>query len=91
MSASKAGFETERAGGRLNLTQLQHAEGIADIGQDRQPAETGDDLAQKFEPLASKIGRQGCKASDVAARSRQTRHDAGADRIAGLCKDDRGD
>jgi len=50
-------FETERAGRRLNLTQLQHAEGIANIAQDRQPTETGDDLAQKFEPLASKIGR----------------------------------
>jgi hypothetical protein len=64
-------FETERAGRRLNLLQLQHSEGIAHIAHDRQPVESGDNLAQKFEPLASKIGRHGCQASDVAARSRQ--------------------
>jgi putative ABC transport system substrate-binding protein len=28
------------------------------VAHDRQPGEAGDDLAQKFEPLASKIGRQ---------------------------------
>jgi hypothetical protein len=48
-------LETERAGCRLNVAQLQHREGITDIGHDRQPAQTGNDLAQKFEPLASKI------------------------------------
>jgi hypothetical protein len=59
--------------------------------QDRQPTETGDDLAQKFEPLASKIGRQGCQAGDVAARSRQTCDEAGANQVARHCKDDRDD
>ena len=36
-------LEAERAGRRLNLAHLQHGVGIADIGQDRQPAETGDE------------------------------------------------
>jgi hypothetical protein len=43
-----------------NLTQLLHGEGIADIAHDRQAAKTGNDLAQKFEPLAGKIGSQSC-------------------------------
>jgi hypothetical protein len=30
--------------------------GTAGTGQDRQPAQTGDDLAQDFKPFASKIG-----------------------------------
>ena len=42
-----------------NLAHLQHGIGIADIGHDRQPAKTGDNLAQKFKPLASKIGVPG--------------------------------
>jgi hypothetical protein len=42
------------------------------MGHDRQPAETGNNLAQQFEALASKIGRLERQASDVAARSRQT-------------------
>ena len=64
-------LEAERAGRCLNLAHLQHGDGIADIGHDRQPAETGDNLAQKFEPLASEIGRLDRQAGDVAARSRQ--------------------
>ena len=52
-------LEAERAGRCLNLAHLQHGGGIADIGHDRQPAETGDNLAQEFESLASKIGRSG--------------------------------
>ena len=70
MSASKAGaissarrissvddFEAERAGRCLNLAHLQHGAGIANIGHDRQPAKTGNNLAQKFEALA---GRSVC-------------------------------
>ena len=49
-------LEAERAGRCLNLAHLQHGGGIADIGHDRQPAKTGDNLAQEFESLASKIG-----------------------------------
>jgi hypothetical protein len=42
------GLETKPAGRCLNLAQLQHGERIANIAYDRQTAETGDDLAQKF-------------------------------------------
>jgi 3-octaprenyl-4-hydroxybenzoate carboxy-lyase C-terminal domain len=35
---------------------LQHDGGIADIGHDCEPAQTGNELAQQFEALASKIG-----------------------------------
>ena len=38
------GFDAERAGCGLNLAHVQHGGGIADIGQDRQSAESGDDL-----------------------------------------------
>ena len=33
-------FEIEHAGRRLSLAQLQHGEGIIDIGQDRHSAQT---------------------------------------------------
>ena len=84
-------FEAERAGRCLNLAHLQHGGGIADIGHDRQPAETGDNLAQEFESLAGKIGRLHRQAGDVAARSRQTCDQAAADRVARHRKDDRDD
>ena len=50
-------LKAERAGRRLSLAHLQHTNGTAGIGQDRQAAETGDNLAQEFESLAGKIGR----------------------------------
>ena len=52
-------LETKPPGRRLNLAHLQHGEGITDIADGRQPAETRNSLAQKFELLASKIRRQG--------------------------------
>ena len=79
-------IEAKRAGRCLNLAHLQHGVGIADIGHDRQPAETGDNLAQEFEPLASKIGLLDRQAGDVAARSRQARDQAGADRVSATAK-----
>jgi hypothetical protein len=60
----------------------EHAEGIADIAHDGQAAQIGHDLAQEFEPLGSSIGRLARQSGDVAAWSRQTGDDAGADRIA---------
>ena len=84
-------LEAERAGRCLNLAHLQHGGGIADIGHDRQPAKTGDDLAQKLESLAGKIGCLERQAGDVAARSRQARDETAADRIARHRKDDRDD
>ena len=35
----------------MDLAHIKHDEGIADIGQDRQSAEAGHNLAQKFEAL----------------------------------------
>ena len=84
-------LEAERAGRCLNLAHIQHGGGIADIGHDRQPAETGDNLAQKFEALAGKIGGLERQAGDVAARSRQTCDQADADRVRRQCEDDRDD
>ena len=84
-------LEAERAGRRLNLAHLQHGGGIADIGHDRQPAQTGDNLAQEFEPLAGRIGCLVRQAGDVAARSRQTRDQAAADRVRCHREDDRDD
>jgi hypothetical protein len=43
------------AGRCLSLAHVQHGAGIADIGQDRQPSQTGDNLPQKFEALRSSV------------------------------------
>ena len=48
-------LNAERAGRGRNLAHLQHGAGTADIGDDRQPAQTGDNLAQQFELL--ELGR----------------------------------
>src|SRR5262249_2057861 len=82
-------IEAERAGGRLNLVHLQCGDGITDIRQAGQPAQTWDNLAQEFESLASKIGCQGREAGDVAARSRKATNKAGANRIPHYRGDDR--
>ena len=81
-------FQAERAGRRLDLTQLQHGERIADIAHDRETAQTGDDLTQKLEPLTSKIGPQGCEAGDVAPGPRETCDQACPDGVARQRKDD---
>src|SRR5262245_8612810 len=52
-------------------------------------AQTGDNLAQEFEPLAGKIGGLGRQAGDIAARSRQAWYEAGADRIVRRREHDR--
>jgi hypothetical protein len=49
-------IEAQVPGGRLDLLHVQNATGIADIAQDRQPAEAGDDFAQKLEPLGGSVG-----------------------------------
>jgi hypothetical protein len=74
-------FEAERASRGLNLTHFQYDLGVANISHDCQPAETGDNLAQEFESLASSIGLLDRHSSDVAARSRQTCDQASADRV----------
>jgi hypothetical protein len=64
---------------------------IADIAHDRDSAETGDGLAQKFEPLASKVGLHICQTGDIAARSRQTGDKAAAHRVPRRREHDRDD
>src|SRR5262249_19834592 len=73
--------ESETAGRRLDLLHVQRVEGIAEIAHDGQAAQIGNDFAQEFEPLGSSIGRLTRQSGDVAAWSRQTGDDAGADRI----------
>jgi hypothetical protein len=65
-----------RAGGRLSLAQLQHGEGIIEIGQDRHPAQTWNNLAQDFDPLAGKLVRLDRHASDIATGPGQARDNA---------------
>src|SRR5271170_5406834 len=81
-------FEAERASSGLSLAALLHGCGIAGIKHDCQPAQTGNSLTQKFEPLAGNIGRLERQSSDVAARARKVRHEATADRIDRDCKHD---
>src|SRR5215831_8280331 len=82
-------IEANRAGCGLSFAHFQHRGGIAGIGHDRQMAQTGDNLAQEFEPLAGKIGGLGRQTGDVAARSRQAWYEAGADRIVRRREHDR--
>jgi hypothetical protein len=61
----------------------------AAIAHDRQPAETGNNLTQEFEALASKISLLIRQAGDVAAGPGQTCDQAGAERVRRHRKDDR--
>src|SRR4029077_5546075 len=70
------------------LAHLQHGLGIAGISYGCQPAKPGENLTQKFETLAGKIGRLHRQSSDVAAWSRQTCDQAAADRVCPRWKDD---
>src|SRR6516165_9394205 len=74
---------------RILHGRLQHGVGTADMGQDRQPAETRDDLAQEFESLSGSVGLLERQAGQVAARTRQTRDYTGADRVSQPNKHDR--
>jgi hypothetical protein len=76
--------------GCLSLLHLQYGDGIAEVGQNRQTAETRDDPAQEFESLAGKIARLERQAGDVAARSCQTGDKAVANRIVRWCEHDSG-
>ena len=84
-------LEAQRTGRSLNLVQFQHNGGIADIGDNRQAAETGNNLAQELEFLAPSIRYEIRQTGNVAARSRQTRNQAGADRVRHRREHDRDD
>src|SRR5262249_42109618 len=62
--------EVERAGRGLSLAHFLHGVGAAEIAQDRQRAETGENLAQHFEALAGQIGLLDRQAGDVPSWSR---------------------
>src|SRR5262249_14747808 len=83
LNFERGDFETERAGRGLSLAHFQHGGGIIDIGQNRQTAQPGDNLAQELEPFAGKIGALHRQAGHVAARPRQTCDQASAERVVG--------
>jgi hypothetical protein len=60
-----------------------------DVGYDRQLAKSGDDFAQEFDSLASKIGCLVCQAGGVAARPRETGDQALGNRISRDRENDR--
>src|SRR5262249_1823244 len=90
ISSETASKPSMRAAARVSF-QLQHREGVADIGQDRQATEARDHFAQESEPLASNIIRLKRQPSDVAARSRQTVDKSVWDRVPCRGKHDRYD
>ena len=63
--------------------------GIVGIGQDREPAKTGDNVSQEFDPFASNIRSLAGQPSDVTPRSRQASDHAGANRVGRRRKHDR--
>src|SRR5262249_32883127 len=93
-------FETEHAGRRLSFAQFHYGEGITDISQDRHSAQTWNNLAQDFDPLAGKLVRLDRQASDIAARPGQAGNKANGqgvphprkhnrdDRCRLLCRED---
>ena len=66
-------LEAEGARRCLNLANFEHEGRIADICQDRQPVEPGDDLAQEFESLAGSIGVLGRQTWSPRLGSRRSR------------------
>jgi hypothetical protein len=65
----------------LNLVGLKHCGSIVEIGDDGQPVQPGNDIAQNFEALACKFGLLARQASYVAARPRQTCDHARTNRV----------
>jgi len=61
--------KAKRAGCGLYLAHLLYGPAPVDIGQDCHPAEVGDNFAQEFESLASKIGLLVRQAGDVGSWS----------------------
>src|SRR5262245_50707593 len=82
-------FQVERAGRRPNLIQFQRWKGTGEIGEDGKSAQSGDNLAQEFESLASSIGPLTRYACNVSAWSRQGRDEAAADWVASRREHDR--
>ena len=81
-------FNAEIVGPSLSLSHFQHGLGKADVGQDRQTAQIGTNLAQEFEPFAGEIDPLIRQSSDVTAWSRQARDQAAANRVIRQRKND---
>ena len=71
-------FNPKGADRGLNLVHFQNGFAVTDVGQDRQSAQIGKNVAQKLDPFAGKIGRLVRQSGDVASRSRQARDQAPA-------------
>src|SRR5215467_4338488 len=82
------GIEAENARCLVNSSHVQHVSGIAGIAHNCQSAQTGHSLAQNFETFGSKICGLARQAGEVAARSPQTRYEAGGNRVARQREDD---
>jgi hypothetical protein len=82
---------TKCTGRSRNLARVQHGVASADIGHDRQSAESGDNLAQKVKSFGTKIGCLAWRSGSVAARSCQTGDETGADRVSRRHEDNRRD
>src|SRR5258708_15418993 len=74
-------FEAERASRCMGLAHLQHGLVIANIKDNCQPAELGENLTQELYSLACKIRRLQRQSRDVAARLGQICDQAAADRV----------
>ena len=77
-----------RACARLPATSRisSAASELPTLANDRNRLQAGDNFAQEFEPLAGSVGCLPREPCDVAARARQTRDQAGADRVAATAK-----
>ena len=77
------------ARGEINLLQERLAERIAGIGQRRDAPHRRHNLADDLDALAGKLGGRRRQSGDVAAGTREARHQSGAERIAGRRHDNR--
>ena len=84
-------LDAERTGGLVNLADLKDMNGISNIDQNRQPPETGQDLAQQLDPLVGTVDVLEGQTGHVSARARQTCDETSADRIPRHREDDRDD
>jgi hypothetical protein len=85
-----ADFDAECASRRLDVANRQHVLGC-ETGHECQVAQIGDDFAQQPNSFAGRFARLNSDAGDIAARSRETSDQAGAERLPGKRSDDRDD
>ena len=81
-------FERDGSSCAPNLTNISIGKRIADICQDCQPAQSGNELPEKFDSFTSSFRLQAGQAGDIATWPRKAGDDAAADRISCRCKHD---